>query len=237
MQDEKAATPAEATKTPRLSRFTRWWGNTRELATKAREAPVQSAAASLMFIVLGWIGQDGYVWAKGQLIKEEDYIETIAEQQRQGFEDLKAGLDALRGEVGGNALGEVRDAVRALERTNTGNLDKLRLATQENETLRRSLAQAGKVSGGYDVILSEHESFQLDPGTVVGVNFINMSYIGATLSTPDNAGSARQTSLRPGESLPFTRRTGEKCAVTLLSLREGTDAASFAVNCEARQRA
>ena len=237
MDNNIAPLPAEAPQPGNISRFGRWLANTRELALRIREAPFLSALASLMFIVLGWIGQDAYAWAKGLVIKEDDYIETIAEQQRQGFEDLKAGLDALRGEVGGNVLGEVRAAVRALERTNTGNLDKLRLSTQENEVLRRSLAQAGKVSGGYDVILSEQESFQLDPGTVVAVNDIGDSWIQATLSTPANAGKAGQAYLRPGESLPFTRRTGEKCAVTLLSLREGVDAASFAVNCEAQKRA
>lgn len=237
MADNIAPVPAEAPRPSHVSRFGRWLANTRELAHKIREAPFLSALASLMFVVLGWIGQDAYAWAKGFVIKEEDYIETIAEQQRQGFQDLKAGLDALRGEVGGGTLGDVRDAVRALERTNTGNLDKLRLATQENQALRRSLAQAGGVTGGYDVILSEQESFQLDPGTVVGVNYIKAAYIGVTLSTPANAGSARITSLRPGESLPFTRQTGDKCAVTLLSLREGADAASFAVNCQPQQRA
>lgn len=236
MNDQSQSTDHEAKK-DRLTRFGRWWANTRELAGKVREAPFQSSVVSLVFVVLGWIGQDVYGWARSLVISEEDYIERLSQEQRKGFEDLQASLNALRGEVGGGALGEVRDAVRALERANAGNLDKLRLANRENELLRRSLEQTGKVTGGYDVLLSENESVQLDPGTILGITNLRYGSATVTLTSPQNVGTTRPTGLLPGEALPFVRRTGEKCSVALLSLREGVDAASFAVNCEESRRA
>lgn len=236
MNDQNPVADIEP-KNGKLSRFARWWTNTRELAGKVREAPFQSTVVSIVFVVLGWIGQDVYGWARRLVISEEDYIERLTQEQRKGFEDLKASLDALRGDVSGGALGEVRDAVRALERANAGNLDKLRLASRENEILRRSLEKSGNVSGGYDVLLSENESVQLDPGTILGITTLRRGNVVVTLTTPENVGKIRPVSLLPGEALPFNRRTGEKCSVALLSLREGVDAASFAVNCEEARRA
>lgn len=218
-------------------RFGQWVGNTRELAQKAREAPYQSTFVSILFIVLGWIGQDGYVWAKSKIINEDTAIERIASQQKEEFQALRASLDGLRGDIKGAGLGEAKDAVRALERLSNANLDKLRLAQQENEKLRLALSGAGKATGGYDALLSEQESMQLDPGTVLGVNNITNDGVWVTLSTPDTAGRDRSQFVRPGASLPFVRRSGDKCVVSVLSLREGVDAASFAVSCEPHRSA
>lgn len=236
MEQESTPASAEVRKPGLLSRtsqrFGQWLGNTRELAQKARDAPYQSMFVSMVFIVLGWIGQDGYVWAKSQIIDEDTAIDRIATQQKEEFEALRASLDGLRGDIQGAGLGEAKDAVRALERLSHANLDKLRLAQQENEKLRLALSGAGKITGGYDALLSEQESMQLDPGTVLGVNNITDSGVWVTLSTPDSAGQSRSQFVRPGGSLPFVRRSGDKCVVSVLSLRDGVDAASFAVSCE-----
>lgn len=225
--------PAPAAPARPLSRIGQWLANTRDLAGQVRQAPFQSAALTLAFVVLGWIGQDAYNWAKSAILPVDDDLALLAADQREGFAALQASLDALRAEGGGAALSDVRDAVRALERSADANLDKLRLARAENETLRRSLQQSSGAVGGYDVLLSEQQSVQLDPGTVLGVNRIAGSFIRVTLSTPGTAGEARDQSLRPGQSLPYRKRSGEDCTVTLLSLLDGADAASFAIACAA----
>lgn len=223
--------PTPAAPARPLSRIGQWLANTRDLAGQVRQAPFQSAALTLAFVVLGWIGQDAYNWAKSAILPVDDDLALLAADQREGFAALQASLDALRAEGGGAALADVRDAVRALERSADANLDKLRLARAENETLRRSLQQSSGAVGGYDVLLSAQQSVQLDPGTVLGVNRIATSWIRVTLSTPDSAGQARTHTLNPGESLPYRKQSGEDCSVTLLSLLDGADAASFAIAC------
>lgn len=215
------------------SRIGQWMDNTRQLFAKIRGAKVQAAMMSACLVFLGWVGQDVYGWLRDKVLPGTDDLALLAADQREGFAALQASLDALRAEGGGAALSDVRDAVRALERSAEANLDKLRLARAENETLRRSLQQSSGAVGGYDVLLSEQQSVQLDPGTVLGVNQIGGSWIRATLSTPDTAGEARSQNLRPGQSLPYRKRSGEDCTVTLLSLLDGADAASFAIACAA----
>ncbi len=241
MENENAPAAAEVRRPGVLARAVarvrNWWNNTIELFHRIRKAPTQSLAVSLALVFVGWVGEDGYHWAKAQVIDQNTAIDRIATQQKEEFEALRASLDALRGDIRGSGLGDAKDAVRALERLANSNLDKLRLAQLENDKLRLALSGTGKVTGGYDALLSEQESMQLDPGTVLGVNNITDSHVWLTLSTPDSAGKPAYGNYRPGDSLPFVRRTGEKCVVSVLSLRDGVNAASFAVSCEGGAKA
>ncbi|WP_374603008.1 hypothetical protein [Arenimonas sp.] len=236
MEQENAPAAAEARRpgliARAVTRVRNFRNDTIELFRKIRKAPTQSLTVSLILVFAGWVGEDGYHWAKAKVINQETAIDRIASQQKEEFEALRASLDALRGDIRGSGLGDAKDAVRALERLANSNLDKLRLAQQENDKLRAALAGAGKVSDGYDALLSEQESMQLDPGTVLGVNSITDTHVWLTFSTPETSEKPKYGNYRPGESIPFVRRTGEKCLVSVLSLREGVNAASFAVSCE-----
>ncbi len=210
-------------------------------------APVSGTAAvpawrgrarNTLLVVAGalasFVGQDVYGWVRDKMVPPDQTLERLAEQQAERFDALARSLDSLRGSVdaqGRDALAEVRadsDEIRAF---NDQVLAKLAFAEKENQAMQRNLQAARGVDGGYDVLIAQNESIRIDASTVLGLTSVSSNYAYINLSSTDRDGRAERIRLAPGESAAYTDAQGQACTVNLLSLRRGSDIASFAMNC------
>lgn len=196
---------------------------------------VKMTLMALVFAVGGWIGQDVYGMVRDKLLPGDDPIATLAEQQKAGFDELRASLDGLRGSVdreGAAAFKQVQRATADLQRINEDVLAKLRFAQAENEALARNLQETRGLSGGYDFLLSPQESLRIDAQNVVGLERLTSDGAWVAITSGSSAEAGRRGHIRTGASLPFTNAGGQSCRVTLMSKREGIGAASFSIICD-----
>lgn len=193
------------------------------------------ALMALLFAVGGWIGQDVYGMARDALLPGDDPIATLAEQQKAGFDELRASLDGLRGSVdreGQAAFKQVQRATADLERVNRDILAKLQFAQSENAAITRNLQETRGLSGGYDFLLSPQESMRIDAQNVVGLDRLTGDGAWVAITSGSSEDAERRGHIRTGGSLPFTNAGGQSCRVTLMSKREGIGAASFSIICD-----
>lgn len=192
------------------------------------------ALTALVFAISGWIGEDLYAKARDALLPGDDPIAALAEQQKAGFEELRASLDGLRGSVdreGREALKQVQRASDDLQRINQDMLAKLQFAQRENEALARNLQEARGLAGGYDFLLAPQESMRIDPQNVVGLERLTSDGAWVSVTSGSSKDAQKRDHIRTGGSVPFTNASGQDCRVTLMSKREGIGAASFSVIC------
>lgn len=186
-------------------------------------------AAALIGVGL-WMLQDVYDTYKPWAPKTDEFLQDLKQDQQKEFGDLKQALAEL-GEGNRGSQREVSRAVDAIEKSNTGLLQQLVLAKQENETLRRISEERTGISGGYDVILRENSGVRLDPATVLGVTDVGRGGVRVNLSSVDNDSGQNQY-LSSGKSLAYRSADGRACKVSLLSLADGAvGTASFALHC------
>lgn len=216
------ATPGAAAPVPESAAAPAWRGRTRNTLLV-----VAGALAS-------FIGQDVYGWVRDKMVPPDQTLERLAEQQSERFDALSRSLEALRGSVdsqGRDALAEVRAASDEIRAFNDQVLAKLAFAEKENQAMQRNLQAARGVDGGYDVLLARNESLRIDASTVLGLASVASNYVYVNLSSADREGRTERIRLSPGESAAYTDARGQACTVNLLSLRRGSDVASFAMNC------
>lgn len=209
-------------------------------ASGAWRPRLRNGALVVAGALASFIGQDVYGWVRDQMVPPDESLARLAEQQAERFDELSRSLDALRGSVDGQgrqALAEVRAASDSLRAFNNQVLAKLSFAQRENEAMQRSLQASRGVEGGYDVLLAEKESMRIDASTVLGLASVSSNYAYVNLASADRQGEAERLSLQPGESAPYVDAGGRRCTVTLLTLRRGSDVASFALHCQASQSA
>lgn len=195
---------------------------------------LKMGALALLIALGGWIGEDLYGQVRNQLLPSDDPLGALAQQQQAGFDELKAGLASLRGSVDGEgraALKEVAAASEAVRRLNQDILAKLRFAEEENRSLQRNLQASRGVGGGHDFLLAPQESIKLDGANVFGLDRIGNSTVWVSLTSTSGEDSKPRRPLRAGESIAFRNARGQDCKVSLMSLRDGIEVASFALVC------
>lgn len=205
-----------------------------EQAKASLGARIKVGVFGLVLLVAGWIGQDVYGWARDRIMPPEDEIGELARQQQAGFDALKASLDGLRGAVDGDgkaALREVVAASESLERLNRDVLAKLRFAELENRSLQRNLQAVGGTTGGYDFLLSPGESMRIDAGNVLGLERMSGRTAWVNLSSTTSDRGNQRSALNAGESVDFRNVQGQACKLSLVTLRDGVEVASFAIVC------
>lgn len=212
-----------------MRRFLGWFWGQRDSAEKGE--PVKRTAMALVLLALGVLGSEAYQWTRGQMTGPDEYLVKLQESQDRAFEELKGSLNSLGGSLDGSqreALSQVRGAVEEIKAANTGLVQQLALARQENDRLSRVALQQAGVAGGYDFILTEHTSMPVDEASVVGVTRISAN--GAQVNVSSREGAGRDF-LSSGESLVYRNATGKDCKVTLLSIGGNGRSASFANSC------
>ena len=110
-------------------------------------------------------------------------------------------------------------------------LAKLRFAELENRSLQRNLQAAGGPAGGYDFLLSPGESMRIDAGNVLGLERMSGRTAWVNLSSSTSDRGNLRSALNAGESVDFRNAQGQGCKLTLVTLRDGVDVASFAIVC------
>lgn len=185
----------------------------------------------ILLAVVGFLLNDAYNAARDWATDKPDYLKALAEQQDKEFAALKESLGQISGSISSGdreAFRQVKNAVSSIEKTNTGLIQQLALAKQENESLRTIASQKADVSGGYDIILPVDAGLRIDSTTTLGLARVtnNGVYINLTSEGEDRT---RRAGLGPGDSIAYQNSSGRSCKLSLLSFNDAS--ASFALGC------
>ncbi|MBP1473001.1 hypothetical protein J7I44_01740 [Frateuria sp. MAH-13] len=210
---------------------------TRKLAGfyASRDAVKKHPLWGTLFFLLcacgGVAASEAYGYVRSKIVGPDEFLVQMRNEQKLQFAELRQNLGKLSGDLDGEgrrALESVKGAVKSLESANTTLMDQLAMAKQENESMRKLAEAKSGLSGGYDFILSENGGMRIDPTTVVGVRYINGSYIGVNLTSRDGQQSV---SLQSGGSVPYVNANGKHCQVSVMRIDGQSNTASFAVGC------
>ncbi len=142
-------------------------------------------------------------------------IDTVIEQQKANFDDIRAKLDALGAAPAGSPeaaklQGELQKLIAGQEKLTEQTHTEMRMFQQEISRLKTELLSSRGSVGGADIWLAPRESVTLhERGVVLALVSIHQSgnYVGVTL-----AGKSHQ--LKPGDYLTFPRTDGKgECKV------------------------
>lgn len=236
MTDEKPSTQVE--KAPPVAERTPGWLERRLSGLYAwrdavKKHPVWGTGFALLVLLAGIVGNILIGNAKRWYFGPDEFLVQMANTQKQEFAALKENLGRLRGSITSDdraAFNSVQSAVKSLEGTNTQLIAQLMLAKRENDALRTASEHDGRVSGGYDFLLSEHGGMRLDAQNVLGVSSVASYFVSVSLTSV--SGETISEDLRSGQSIPFRSAKGQSCRVSLLSIQDSEPGtASFALGC------
>ena len=165
---------------------------------------------------------------------DDEFVQKIADAQKEEFDNLRASLGDIRSSLpaeGRDAFRTMERALANVERDSAGLVQQLDLAKREIEALRTVAVNRGGVGAGYDFTLSEHNGMDLAPGALLGLSGVgsNGAYINLTSG---GATTADGKFLRVGQSLNFAGTGGRECWVSLRSHQRGNSGvASFNTGC------
>ncbi|MEO5963686.1 MAG: hypothetical protein ABIO75_05505 [Thermomonas sp.] len=193
--------------------------------------PVKRTMAAVLLLALGVAGSEAYGYVRDKFREPDAYLVTMKQDQDAAFKKLQDSLSSLGSAVedsGRDALADVRDAVGEMRSANQGLLAQLALAKQENTRLSLVAGQQAGVTGGYDVILSEHTGLALDATSVLGVQSIQSNGAWTRVSAKDL--NEPEKFLESGEAIAYKDASGRSCRVVLLSV-SASQSASFKTSC------
>jgi hypothetical protein len=195
---------------------------------------IRNGAFWVLLAVVGFVLNDAYSAARDWATNKPDYLKDLAQKQDKQFDELKQSLGSISGSINSGdrkAFRQVKDAVDAMGKTNSGLIQQLVLAKQENEALRKVAGEKAGVSGGYDFMLTEGGGMRIDPSTVLGLSNVAPQGVYANL-TSKGADAPQSTFLKVGQSLAYNSADGKSCKVSLVSLNpDSVGAATFVVGC------
>ena len=198
-----------------------------------KKHPVWGTGFALGVLLAGIVGSTLVGNAKRWYFGPDEFLVQMAESQKQEFAALKENLGKLRGSISSDdraAFNSVQSAVKSLEGANTQLISQLTLAKRENDALRTASEHAGRVSGGYDFLLSENGGMRLDAQNVLGLSSVASYFVAVSLTSV--SGETISEDLRSGQSIPFRNAKGQSCRVSLLSIQDSDPGtASFALGC------
>jgi len=216
-------------KTGLIRRTLGWYWGQRDSAEKGE--PVKRSLVAILLLILGVAGSEAYGYVRDKFRDPDAYLVKMKQDQDAAFARLQDGLSTLGKSVDGNgrdALAEVKNAVGEMKSANTGLLDQLELAKQENMRLSQVSGRQAGVSGGYDFILSPNSGLALDPASVLGVQRIANDGAWVSMSSPQM--DDKRAFLKSGQSIAYQTASKQACRVTLLSILGGKSA-SFKKSC------
>jgi hypothetical protein len=188
----------------------------------------------VLLAVVGFVLNDAYSAARDWATDKPDYLKVLAQKQDKQFDELKDRLGQISGSINSGdreAFRQVKNAVDAIGKTNSGLIQQLVLAKQENEALRKVAGEKAGVSGGYDFMLTRGGGMRIDTSTVLGLNDVAPKGVYASL-TSKGQDASRQKYLQVGQSLAYENVDGKSCKVSLVSLNpDSVGAATFVVGC------
>lgn len=166
---------------------------------------------------------------------EDEFVQKIADAQKERFDTLQASLATIRSTLpaeGRDAFKTMERALANVERDSAGLVQQLDLAKREIEALHTVAVARGGVGTGYDFTLSEHNSMDVAGGAIVGLTdvgsngaYINLTAGGTTIVPRKFA--------RAGESFKYPGMGGRECWVALRSHQDGRPGvASFNTGCQ-----
>ena len=206
-----------------------WYWGQRDSADKGE--PVKRTLAAFVLLAIGVLASEAYGYVRDTFREPDAYLVQIKEGQDRAFKDLQESLRALSGSVegsGSEALAEVRDAVSAIKSANSGLIEQLSLAKEENKRLSAMAIQQAGVTGGYDILLTEDTGVALDARSALGLENIN----GGNATVNLSAAESTRARLASGEAIAYQDADGRACRVTLLSISGNGKSASFSKSCE-----
>jgi len=191
--------------------------------------PLWGSLFVVIVAVAGFLASNAWDSYKASKVEPDKLLVEIKAKQDEEFKALRDGLARLAdGDEG--AVRDVREAVRAIESTNTTLIEQLGLAREEYGRLSSVAAQQSGVQGGYDVILTASTGISIDAHNVIGVERMGSDWVAATL-TNVNLQPVRSSYMRSGESIPYKSADGRNCRASLLSISQAATAASFKLLC------
>jgi hypothetical protein len=193
--------------------------------------------AVLFALVAGLVGlMAGDLYDKYKPWKETDdeFVQKIAQAQKQEFDNLRASLGDIRSSLpaeGRDAFKTMERALANVERDSAGLVQQLDLAKREIELLRTVAQTRGGVGAGYDFTLAEHTSMDLAGGAIVGLTDVGSNGAYINLTAGGTTIVPRQF-VRAGESFKYAGAGGRECWVALRSHQDGRPGvASFNTGC------
>lgn len=224
-----------ATPEARQGWVTRQLGDVYTYREALKQNPLKGTFLAIILFALGVAGNEVIDRLKAHFLPPDEFLAQMSENQKQQFEDLKKNLGDIQNSLSNEdrtAFRGVKDAVSAIEKSNSDLIQQLVLAKQENESLQKVSQQKTGISGGYDFILTPGAGVRLDAATVLGVEQISRDY-GVTVNLTSRAEvKTINEALKSGQSIAYQNAKGQSCKVSVLSINSaGSGSASFVVGC------
>lgn len=199
--------------------------------------PLKGTFLALGLLLLGILGHEAVDRLMANFRDPDEFLVQMKDEQKQNFDALQSSLSDLKGSIdasGRDALRNVASAAEALNNTNARLIEEFALAKRENETLRKAVRDATGMEGGSDFIVGEDGSWQIDPETSVGLEYVESSHVTINLTSLDSETSLRKR-LNAGEAVAYTSASGQACKIALHTINNASPgSASFSRMCHER---
>lgn len=186
-------------------------------------------------IVIGFLMNKGLDRVWGEFFPQNDKYEILKNQNEQ-FDLVRKNLADLHSSL----RGDDRDKFDQLQNTISSAIDgskKLGLAykiiSDENTHLKAMLKKDRGLSGGFDFLISNNQSFKIDDNNVIGLSGVWSNFAMIALSSVVPSENVGPKNIKVGQGIPYTNDKGKKCVVTYMGseFNKDTSLSKFSNQC------